>query len=185
MNDYLKEWLVRIGRCKVKDRTKKKIKWTGRFLFFLYIVLLIYLLFFSERYGRSGTQEYRYNVVLFSEIKRFFKYRHLMSLESFVLNMFGNVVGFMPFGFFIPMLIKKHSFWRIFCLSFELTLAVEVTQLALKVGIFDVDDLFLNTIGGILGYVCYRILHKVYECQWKKKTDSKAGLEIEGTIGQK
>ena len=151
------------------DKTKKKIKGTGRILFFIYLVLLIFLLFFSERYGRGGTQEYRYNVVLFAEIKRFFKYRSLISTESFLLNMFGNVIGFMPFGFFLPMLMRKHSFFRILCLSFELTLAVEVTQLLFKVGIFDVDDLLLNTIGGVLGYICYRILRGLLHVCYKRK----------------
>ena len=37
--------------------------------------------------------------------------------------------------------------------SFELSLLVELLQLVFKVGSFDVDDLLLNTIGGLLGYI--------------------------------
>lgn len=157
---------------------KEKIKKAGWLLFILYIAMLVYFLFFSERYGRTAGEEYRYNIVLFAEIKRFFKYRHLLSTESFLLNMFGNIIGFMPFGFFVPMLSKKHSFWRILCLSFELTLAIEVTQLFLKVGIFDVDDLFLNTLGGVLGYLCYLVAHGIYRSHHKR---SQKGIETKNS----
>ena len=50
--------------------------------------------------------------------------------------------------------------------SFELSLLVELLQLVFKVGSFDVDDLFLNTIGGLLGYLVYKgllYLGKRYE----------------------
>ena len=47
------------------------------------------------------------------------------------------------------------NWWRltgfVFCISF----LFEVTQLITGVGIFDVDDLLLNTTGGIIGYILY------------------------------
>lgn len=151
------------------NKMKMRIRRVGWLLFLLYIGLLVYFLFFSERYGRTVGEGYRYNLVLFAEIKRFFKYRHLLSTESFLLNMFGNIIGFMPFGFIVPILTRKYNFWRILCMSFELTLAIETTQLLLQVGIFDVDDLFLNTLGGVLGYVCYAITHGIYKCHYKRR----------------
>ena len=50
--------------------------------------------------------------------------------------------------------------------SFELCMLLELLQLVFKVGSFDVDDLFLNTIGGLLGYLVYKgllYLWKRYE----------------------
>ena len=38
---------------------------------------------------------------------------------------------------------------------------VQTIQLVFKVGSFDVDDLFLNTIGGILGFLLYKIVQKI------------------------
>lgn len=146
----------------------------GWLLFLIYIAMLVYFLFFSERYGRTAGEEYRYNLTLFAEIRRFFKYRQYISTESFILNMFGNVVAFMPFGFFVPMLSRRRGLFRIVCMSFELTLAVELTQLFTKVGIFDVDDLLLNTLGGLLGYVLYEIVYFFYRLKYhrkKKKAD--------------
>jgi glycopeptide antibiotics resistance protein len=59
----------------------------------------------------------------------------------------------------LPQLNKKYrSFFLIALFSLLFSLTVEVVQMGLKVGIFDVDDIFLNTMGGILGYVFYAIL---------------------------
>jgi len=42
--------------------------------------------------------------------------------------------------------------------SFELSLLVELIQLVTKVGSFDVDDIILNTIGGAIGYIVYKVV---------------------------
>ncbi|NLZ81678.1 MAG: VanZ family protein [Clostridiales bacterium] len=124
----------------------------------MYIVGLCYFLFFAELFGRTGgTGKYHYNLILFKEIRRFWNYRYTLGLAAVISNLVGNVVGFMPFGFFVPILAKKtNRFLTILLLSFVLSLLIENTQLIFKVGSFDVDDLFLNSIGGILGYLVYR-----------------------------
>ncbi len=63
---------------------------------------LAYFLFFSEDFGRGShlQEEYAYNLVPFKEIRRFIVYWHVVGIRSFLLNIVGNVVGFMPFGFF-------------------------------------------------------------------------------------
>lgn len=72
----------------------------GKILFILYIGFLLYFLIFSDWYGRTGgMNEYHYNLVLFKEIKRFWIYREQLGWVSFA-NLFGNVLIFMPFGFF-------------------------------------------------------------------------------------
>jgi len=74
-------------------------------LFLGYLACLSYFLFFSERYGRTDSSNgYRYNLVLFREIKRFFIYRKEVGLEGFLVNMVGNVAAFMPFGLCLPMI---------------------------------------------------------------------------------
>lgn len=137
-------------------------------LFIIYLVGISYFLFFSERYGRTeGSDEYRYNLVLFQEIKRFLKYRHTIGLEGFIVNIFGNVLAFAPFGFCLPLVspIDK-SFFRILFWSFLFSLSIETIQLVYKIGIFDVDDLLLNTIGGLVGYLLFQIVTHIF---YKKK----------------
>ncbi|ABX43825.1 VanZ family protein [Lachnoclostridium phytofermentans ISDg] len=133
-------------------------------LFLVYLACLSYFLFFSERYGRTDSSNgYRYNLVLFREIKRFYTYRKEVGLEGFLVNMVGNVVAFMPFGFCLPMIsLKRRGFFSILFWSFGLSLTIETIQLLYQIGTFDVDDLLLNTIGGVLGYISYKIMLAIY-----------------------
>jgi len=136
----------------------KKRKLLFTVLFLAYLVLLVYFLFFSEKFGRTGSNEtYQYNLVIFQEIRRFVRYREIIGTTGFLLNIFGNVVAFMPFGFFLPIVSRRGRRWyNAFLLGFFLSLCIETTQLIFQVGSFDVDDLLLNTIGGILGFLCYK-----------------------------
>ena len=135
--------------------------WGGRVLFLVYLAGLCYFLFFAENYGRvTGLEKYRYNLVPFREIERFWKYRRELGIHSFH-NLAGNILGFMPAGFFIPIMWKdKRGFFFTVCMTFQLSLQAEILQLIFRVGSFDVDDLLLNTFGGILGYLLLILLKK-------------------------
>lgn len=151
---------------------KKRIRFVGKILFVLYIAFIIYFLLFSDWYGRTGETEYRYNLILFKEIKRFWEYREQLGMFAMFTNLLGNVLIFMPFGFFMPVASGQRKFFSALFYSFGLSLCVETFQLLAKVGSFDVDDLLLNTIGGIIGYIIYVICNTIrrkYVCKQEKK----------------
>lgn len=152
-------------------KTRKILRAGAWVLFGGYLLLLCYFLFFSEMMGRTYFGgEYRYNLVLFREIKRCIKYWHTLGLMSASINLFGNIAAFIPFGLFIPLLShKQRHWWRVVLLSFDFSLIVEVLQLVSKVGCFDVDDLLLNTIGGFVGYFCFMLVHYVRKLRQKKQ----------------
>lgn len=153
----------------MNNKNRKKFRIVGKILFVLYVAFIIYFLIFSDWYGRTGEmQEYRYNLVLFQEIKRFWEYRHQVGIFAMFTNLFGNVIIFMPFGFFMPMASKYRSFLATTFSSFGLSLCVETFQLVTKVGSFDVDDLLLNTIGGVAGYLVFVICAAI-----RRKHDNK------------
>lgn len=125
-------------------------------IFVVYLAVLAYFLFFSERYGRGETGEYHYNLIPLQEIKRFIKYRDVIGWEGFIVNIFGNVLAFAPFGFLLPIVSKQNrTFFCVVLYSFEFSLFIELIQLSFQVGTFDVDDLLMNTIGGMLGYLFF------------------------------
>ncbi len=148
-------------------RTAKKIRWLGKALFLLYLLVLVYLMFFFEAYDRNmEDRRYLYNLVPFREIKRFIMYRETLGLLVVAENLIGNIAGFVPYGFILPLIYKnKRRLWVITLLTMEFSLFIELTQLVLKVGSCDVDDIILNTCGGMLGYglfyVCNRIRRKI------------------------
>lgn len=96
----------------------------------------------------------RANLIPFHEITA---YMEQATLHSFV-NFIGNILIFMPFGMLLPLLLRGMSnpWSKVLLLSFTFSLGLETAQLILAIGTFDVDDLILNTAGGLLGYGVYR-----------------------------
>lgn len=142
----------------IRNTTRnQKLGWV---LFLAYLAMLVYFVFFAESFGRDpGQHEYAYNLELFKEIKRFYQYREQLGMEAFFLNVVGNVAAFVPFGFFLPIVSRRGRKWyNTTCLGFGMSLCIETVQLVCKVGSFDVDDLLLNTIGSIAGYIFYRVV---------------------------
>ncbi len=145
----------RRGRHRKHHRlSRKKVFLT---LFYVYLVMLLYFLFFSNRYGRTVRSEgYRYNLKPFDEISRYIKHRSSINMEYFLVNIFGNVLAFAPFGFLLPMIWKKlRHFLPAVLITAVFSLCIECFQLITRVGSFDVDDIILNTAGGIIGYVIF------------------------------
>lgn len=144
----------------IRNTTRnQKLGWV---LFIAYLALLVYFLIFSESLGRDASQrDNAYNLELFKEIRRFYIYRKQLGMEAFLLNVFGNVIAFMPCGFFLPIVSRRSRKWyNTVLLAFLFSLSVETLQLVLRVGSFDVDDLLLNTLGGGLGYIVNRMIQK-------------------------
>jgi len=145
----------------IRNTTRnQKLGWV---LFIAYLALLVYFMFFAESFGRDPVQrDYAYNLELFKEIRRFYHYRNQLGLKAFLMNVVGNVIAFMPCGFFLPIVSRRGRKWyNAVLLVFGLSLCIEVTQLVFKVGSFDVDDLLLNTSGGVLGYLINRVIQRI------------------------
>lgn len=154
------------------DANKGKRRMTAILLFVVYFAVLFYFLFFSERMGRNFSErEYHYNLVPFKEISRFLTYRESLGMKAVLLNVVGNVIAFVPFGIFLPIFsIRCRKIWLTIYYSFELSLLVELLQLVTRVGSFDVDDLILNTLGGMIGFLLYLLGRQIYRGDEREKT---------------
>lgn len=159
----------------MKEKNRARFRVLGKILFVLYIAFLLYFLIFSDWYGRAGEMsDYHYNLVLFREIKRFWIYREQLGWLSYA-NLFGNVLIFIPFGFFMPMASRYRSFSLTLFYSFGLSFLVEAFQLVTKVGSFDVDDMLLNTIGGVIGYISFVICNTIRRWHDANRARKRAG----------
>ena len=131
----------------------------GWILFLLYAAGLVYLLFLSEDYGRhAGTGQLRYNLMPLREIRRFIRYADTVGYRAAMLNLTGNIAGFCPFGAILPVLRRSmRSFWKMVLLCALISTTIEVIQMITRVGVCDVDDIILNTLGGAAGYGIFAI----------------------------
>jgi len=81
-------------------------------------------------------------------------------VEYSIENLAGNIIGFVPLGLLVPVLFRRcRGFWKVVGLSFLVSLLFELAQLATALGSFDVDDLLLNTLGGMLGYCIFILFY--------------------------
>jgi len=131
---------------------KKNLK----ILFVLYIIILG-LLLFNRGIDYSKTTYITYNLIPFATIKRYLFILKGGDIFLFTINIIGNVIVFIPFGFFIPRLFTKlNKYIYMILIALLIPIVIEVTQLVLSVGIMDIDDLILNFIGIIVGYYIFR-----------------------------
>ena len=140
-------------------RQKYRRMWV--LLFLLYLAGLSYFLFFSEGLGREAGETYRYNLEPLKEIRRFLLYRETLGWRAVFLNTAGNVIAFLPFGFFLPLILGRRMNVFAACLAGALfSLFIELTQLWFRLGSFDVDDILLNLLGASAGFWLFRLFTK-------------------------
>ncbi|WP_141506560.1 VanZ family protein [Paenibacillus luteus] len=121
-----------------------------------YALIMGWLLFYRNRYFGEG---YSYNLVPLYTIKKYIIHYDHFNFDIWFKNLFGNIVLFVPIGFFLPLLNKKRlSHWRLIAASIALITVVEVVQLVTKLGSFDVDDIILNTFGAWIGLLMMKFL---------------------------
>lgn len=135
-----------------------------KLLFIIYMCVLVYVVFFAEAMGRTPHDGYVYNLTPLKEIKRFMKYIWDNDAlgRAARLNIFGNIIAFIPFGIYLPYTSEsKLGFISTVLYTFSLSLTIELVQLITKVGSCDVDDIILNALGGVIGYILWYIYTKL------------------------
>ena len=118
--------------------------------FIIYILCLFQVVTFQDNVSWSTN-----NFIPFKEM-----FRYEFGSRLFIKNIVGNVLLFLPYGYFAADYLKSKKMLLPCFLTFIVSLTIELVQL--NIGrTFDVDDVILNTIGGILGYLLYRIIEKI------------------------
>jgi len=150
----------------IEFKGKKLVVAISHFLFLLYIAIAAVLLFFSSyrkavRFGRNEAFT-EYNLVPFHTIMNYINASGYINTSIVITNLAGNILAFMPLGFFLPLLFKRYiKFRNTIFIVIASTLMVECLQYIYRVGSFDVDDLILNTVGGILGFGVFKLVSLV------------------------
>ncbi|HVZ96366.1 MAG TPA: VanZ family protein [Chitinophagaceae bacterium] len=129
--------------------------------FVLYIPLLITITFFyPERERLFKTREYHLipfqNVI--AEIKDPAQYDTPGYWRIFAAGLVGNVVLFLPLGFFLRFFIPYKK-TIILCYGIAVSICIELVQLIFHLGVCDIDDVILNTAGLYMGILCCMTLH--------------------------
>lgn len=118
-------------------------------LFLAYLVLLFQLVTSQDLPG-GGT-----NLMPFREILRYD-----VGTKAFYKQVFGNILLFIPLGYFATSYCKIKGLGTITLVSLLSSLTIEVTQHYIG-RTFDIDDIILNVVGGIVGFLIYTALNAI------------------------
>lgn len=162
-----------------------------KLFFTAYILILIKLIIFKYPYAQlvGIAASWRSGVILeglgsanFVPLKTIRMYiEYADRLNSFE-NLAGNILAFVPFGMLFPLVnAKAGRFGYMLANAFLLVSGIELFQLFSAFGAFDVDDIILNCIGVILGYIIYvksRSLFPVFD-KMIRNGEEKYGADFE------
>ena len=137
-----------------KRRRFDRTQCVAAILLSLYIVVLLYFTVI----GRYSHEEYDYQIHIF--------YSYMFLLEQFdfqsIRQLAINLVMLIPVGFLLSVIIKmKGKYAVVFGLCLLLTVFIESMQLWMKCGSFEIDDMFNNLIGAVIGILIYTLIHRM------------------------
>lgn len=118
--------------------------------FLIYIMCLFQVVTFQDDTTWSSN-----NFIPFKEIMRY-----NMGSRLFFKNVIGNMVMFLPYGFFVSYYLDNKKLSLTFTLTLITSVAIETVQLIIG-RTFDIDDIILNVIGGTLGFYIYHIFDMI------------------------
>lgn len=181
VSGLIRLFMLLIGCCFLALYSIKKhniiTKKTYLCFFILYTAFLLNLTLFDSLYGRHISAlpfkpiyeiktylQMHTNLIPFKTLMLYINgyANEYVDFTIVLTNLLGNVIAFMPFGFFLPMFFRKCVKPLTFLSSISLiVLGVEICQLIFMCGSFDVDDFILNVAGSFSAFlICKKYIFK-------------------------
>ena len=120
-------------------------------MFIVYLLVLFQLVTSQDLIG-GGT-----NLTPFKEIFRY----ELMS-SAFIKQVLGNIILFVPLGYFVSYYCKIKGIVGITIISLLSSVTIEIVQHFIGRSV-DIDDVILNVVGGIVGFLLYKLFKSINE----------------------
>lgn len=119
----------------------------------VYTIFLLYMMFFGS--GREASDVSYIQTEPFITIQKFFTDTKVSS-EDFAVNIIGNIFVFSPFGW-LGLFLRKFNSFIPATFSFLIIISlIESLQYFTGRGVADIDDIFLNTTGMLIGFFLFK-----------------------------
>ena len=132
-----------------KLEEKEKMLWFSHIIVFIYYTVLLFNMVIFARYNSIDS----YNLIPFKSIIGILKNG---TTYEVIINIFGNLLVFVPLEYFLIELFRLKKFSVNFIVSFSIILLIELFQYVFKVGVLDIDDIILCMFGMMIFYVIYK-----------------------------
>ena len=134
------------------------IKNKQKFCFYKELSMLLFILYVMCLFEVVTLQDHNYGLSNYIPFKEIFRYE--IGSRLFIRNIIGNILLFLPYGYFAADYLKSKKVYSICFLTMLVSFTIEFVQL--KIGrTLDVDDVILNTLGGTLGYYLYHLMENI------------------------
>ncbi|WP_102400735.1 VanZ family protein [Haloimpatiens massiliensis] len=155
--------LIAILNIFLSMRSKKfenKVSWQHYFFGYMFILYLVIAL--TQVVGFPSLGEWqrlsRLNRPIFNPNINLIPFKDGIEISSIL-----NIIFFMPFGFLLPTLWRKYrTFWPTLYQGMLFSLIIEIGQMFIPYRATDIDDLIMNTIGTICGWIIFNIMSKIF-----------------------
>ena len=139
-----------------------------------YLVVLIRIVLFKQvalynLFAAIGSMERTISIIPFKSLLDMINKN--ISVTRILENILGNIAIFIPFGLLLP-IVQKDKSKKIILYGLITSALIEIIQYVFALGSSDIDDLTLNTLGTIIGYLLYKIIHK------KARADTLTAISI-------
>lgn len=158
-------FIAKIGAVK-KCSGSQIVKCISIGLFVTYTLTLLVLTFIAREKWTDGL----IFLIPFENIFRIIQNGYPWNYDNIVRNTVINVILFMPLGFLGAEILQKKIAFSIL-IGFGISLAIELVQLVTKLGVFDVDDLLMNTLGTLLGCGLFALCRAIYRRHTSKRSE--------------
>lgn len=150
-----------------KTSTDYKNKINCQHYFFGYLFILYLMISLKEVVGFPSIQEWQHlanlNKPIFNAELNLIPFKDGLEISAIL-----NVIFFMPFGFLLPTLWRRfRSFLPTLCYGLVFSFIIELSQLFVPYRSTDINDLIMNTLGAVLGWIVFSLLR----FQFRKLTE--------------
>ena len=187
-------WIIYRIYNVIKNKKTNIVREIILFIFFVYFLFLLLLTIFKggriEFSNQFNSYMYRehgllgiINIVPIKETINTFMHSET-GMRNSLRNLIGNILVFMPLGFFIPLLFDKfNNLKKILKVGFLSSLAIELSQLFVGGNVCDIDDVIYNTLGALAGFICYKTFETIIKkVNLKNKLDKIRDFETNNIL---
>ena len=148
-------------------KSEKTLNLLSKIIFIIYIGLIVWVIMFKCNLIDSLNMTYEYlkdmnikeRFLIFSTpFKNYFPESINAPKYIFAEDDLLNIIIFIPIGLYLSYFIKNKKFIKVSLITFGISLFFELFQLFTIIGSFTLQDLMTNVIGGIIGYLVYKLL---------------------------
>ena len=123
-----------------------------KFVFHEELILLLFVTYILLLFELVTIRDVEFGGVNWMPFREILRYD--FGTDLFYRQVIGNIILFIPFGYFATYYSKLTKIRQIFFITFITSTTIEVVQRFIGRS-FDVDDIILNVVGGIIGFLLF------------------------------